>query len=219
MDYQKIVNTLIEKNQNNNEDEIVVLNNDKAILNKEDYNLVEGQALYFEPDNFGRSNGGIALISKNTFPLVINKKLTYPNPYGWTKKIEEQHIFERCHIIAYNLSAKLTDKRNIFIGTEHLNTSLMFSVENEVKNYIDDNNVRVIYKVTVKYKNNNQIPTGILIEAVSLDDEFSICRFCYNTEKNVIFEYTDGTIIKNTLPKKISQILKKDKNKTNNNNK
>lgn len=94
----------------------------------------------------------------------------------------------------------------------------MFSIENEVKDYIEDNNVRVIYKVTIKYKNTNQIPTGILIEAVSLDDELSMCRFCYNTEKNVIFEYTDGTIIKNTLPKKIGLIIKKEKNKSNKDN-
>lgn len=92
MNYQKTIDTLIGKN--NIEDEIVILNNDKPILNKEDYNLIEGQAIYFEPDNFGRSNGGIALISKNTFPILINKKLTYPNPYGWTKKLKN-NIFLR----------------------------------------------------------------------------------------------------------------------------
>jgi hypothetical protein len=85
----------------------------------------------------------------------------------------------------------------------------MKSIENRIKKYIEDNDVRILYKVTIKYKNRNQIPTGILVEAKSIDDEFSICEFCYNIQNSVIFKYTDGTITKNTLTNKIKQIVKK----------
>lgn len=74
-------------------------------------------------------------------------------------------MFERCHIIAYSLSAKLVDKKNIFIGTETLNKSIMAKIEKRIYNYIIENDVRVLYKVTIKYKGVDQIPTGLLIEA------------------------------------------------------
>lgn len=112
----------------------------------------------------------------------------------WTKNLEGKYLFERCHIIAYSLSAKLADKRNLFIETNDLNTSIMIKIENKIKKYITENNVRVLYRVTIKYKGKNQIPTGILVEAKSLEDEFSVCEFCCNVEKNVKFKYTDETI-------------------------
>ena len=55
----------------------------------------------------------------------------------------------------------------------------------------------VLYKVTMKYRGNDQIPIGILIEAQSIGGKFSICKFCYNIEKYIKFDYSDGTIIYN----------------------
>lgn len=210
MDYNIEIKKLVEKGTNNINNETVILNNGTPIFNKCDYEIVEGEPIYFELDEYGRSNGAMALISKNTIPLVVKKKLNYPDPYGWTKNLEGKYLFERCHIIAYSLSAKLADKRNLFIGTNDLNTSIMIKIENKIKKYITENNVRVLYRVTIKYKGKNQIPTGILVEAKSLEDEFSVCEFCYNVEKNVKFKYTDGTIIedKRILPK-IKQNLNK----------
>ena len=89
---------------------------------------------------------------------MVKKKLIYPNPHGWSKNFEGKYLFERCHIIAYSLSAKLAYKRNLFIGTRDLNKSIMIKIENRVKNYIMENNVSVLYRVTVKYKGKNQIP-------------------------------------------------------------
>lgn len=216
MDYNEIVNKLIQNGTKNITNETITLNNDNPILLKDNYKIKEGQPIYFELDEYGRSNGAIAILSKNTLPLVLKKHLNYPNPYGWTQNIENQHIFERCHIIAYNLSAKIADKRNIFIGTEHLNASTMMIIENKIRKYIENNDVKILYKVTIKYKEDNLIPIGLLIEAQSLNDEFSICKFCYNIQKGIMFQYTDGTIIKNTLSNKIKQIVTKKNNVKNN---
>lgn len=59
-----------------------------------------------------------------------------------------------------------------------------------------ENDVKVLYKVTIKYRGIDQIPTGVLIEAQSLNDNFSVCEFCYNIQRNVKFNYKDGTIFK-----------------------
>jgi len=193
--YVEMVEKLVNKKINNIKEAIVPLNNNKPIFDEEEYKTIEGEPKYFEPDEYERSTGAIALITKNTIPLVINKKLDYPNPYGWTKNLENKNLFQRCHIIAYSLSAKLADKKNIFIGTKDLNKSIMSKAEIRVKNYVQNNNARILYKVTIKYKGKNQIPTGILIEAESLDDEFSICEFYYNIQENVEFSYKNGDII------------------------
>lgn len=210
MNYNNIVNELVLKGTNNIKDRIVPLNNEKPVFNKEDYKIVEGEPIYFEPDIYKRSQGAIALITRNTMPLVIRKKLVYPNPYGWSKNLENKNLFERCHIIAYSLSARKADRKNIFIGTSDLNTKIMMIIENKVKNYLKNNDVKILYRVTIKYKENNQIPTGILIEAQSLDDDFSICEFCYNIQENVEFSYTDGTLISDNRPfKVVKQVIHK----------
>lgn len=117
---------------------VVLVNNGDPFFTKKDFNTtIEGEPQYFETDEYGRSNGGIALVSNNTKPLLIKKKLQYPVPYGWTKNLEGNGIFERCHLIAYNLSAKSNNRKNIFIGTNTLNTSIMKKIENKVAKYIE----------------------------------------------------------------------------------
>ena len=212
------IDDLVNKDIDNIENEVEIINNDKPIFKKSDYEIEEGKPVYFEPDEYERSNGAIAIIGKNTMPFIINKNLKYPNPYGWSKNLEKTGIFERCHIIAYSLSAKIADKRNIFIGTEHLNTSTMMKIENRVKQYINDNNVKILYKVTIKYKEKNQIPIGILIEAKSLEDNFSICRFCYNIQLNAVFDYFNGIILENNKIKEIKKYVTKTLKRENSNN-
>ena len=68
----------------------------------------------------------------------------------------------------------------------------MKKVENKVEKYIKDNSVRVLYRVTIKYQGEDKIPIGVLIEAQSIDDDFSICKFCYNVQNGRKFRYSDG---------------------------
>ena len=83
-----------------------------------------------------------------------------------------------------------------------------------VDGYIMKNDVKVLYKVTIKYKGIDKIPTGILIEAQSLDDDFSVCEFCYNVQKNAKFNYKDGSIIeyrKFTVIEKVKRVIENSK--------
>ncbi len=95
------------------------------------------------------------------------------------------------------MSAQSTDKENLFIGTNDLNTSIMKTIENKVNEHIKNYNCNILYKVTMKYRKEDQIPIGVLIEAKSLNDDFSICKFCYNVEKYIKFDYANGNIIYN----------------------
>ena len=113
----------------------------------------------------------------------------------------------------------------MFIGTSDLNKKIMNKIENDIENYIRKNEkdyIRILYRVTPQYKNENQIPTGVLIEAKSLDTKLSVCKFCYNVKENVTFNYTDGSIISGKIRKaiikfrnsfdKINQISSKNEN-------
>ena len=94
-DYSIDVEELINKRRNSIKEFTSVLNNDKPIFEKQDYEIIEGEPKYFEPDEQGRATGAIALVSKNTIPLVIKKKLKYPDPYGWNENLENKYDFFR----------------------------------------------------------------------------------------------------------------------------
>lgn len=215
MSYKKIVEELVKKGTNNIRKKTVILNDDKPIFEKEDFNIIEGNPKYFGIDKYGRVRGGIALISKNTIPLITDKELEYPRPYGWNKNMEKvKDLFESCHIIAYNLSAQNTVKENLFIGTKNLNRSLMKNVENDINDYVKNNNFNVLYKVTIKYNGTDQIPTGILTEAQAIGSDFSVCKFCYNVEKYIKFDYSNGVLIyDHRYLKKTKNAIKKLKDK------
>lgn len=198
MSYKKIVEKLVYNGTDNIKKKIIILNNNKPIFTKQDLDVVEGKPKYFGLDKYGRITGAIAVLSKNTLPIITEKELEYPRPYGWNENLEKaKGVFESCHIIAYNLSAQNTTKENLFIGTNDLNRSIMKQIENDANDYIKKNDFNVLYKVTIKYKETDQIPIGILIEAQSIGGDFCVCKFCYNMEKYIKFDYSDGSIIYN----------------------
>ncbi len=107
MNYKEIVEDLVNKGADNIKKKTVILNDNKPILGKEDFNVIEGNPKYWGTDKYGRITGAIALLSKNTIPIITEKELEYPRPYGWNENLEKvKGVFESCHIIAYNLSAQ-----------------------------------------------------------------------------------------------------------------
>lgn len=173
-----------------------------------DLETKEGLPIYYELDECNRTTGGIAIISSYTLSPLINKKLVYPNPSNWNNLIDTQ-IFNKCHAIAYSLSAKKNDKLNIFIGTHDLNTKIMRKIEQNINNRIKYNpKEKILYRVRLVYKNKEIIPRGILIETKSLISDFEEIFYCPNIEKNIKFDYNNGHIIsdkRNMLSKVISK--------------
>ena len=194
----RTIEQVINQDLNKIDELSIIINNNKPFFEEKDYDIREGVPKYFEPDEYGRSSGAIAIISNNTLSIRTEKYLTYPDPNGWTKIIEKSGIFQRCHCIAYRLSAKFTDKDNIFIGTVNLNKKVMGDIERDIEKYIRENEIKefkILYRVTPIYKAQNQIPTGVLLEAKGINCNLSKCIFCYNIEKDVEFDYIDGRII------------------------
>lgn len=77
MSYKKIVEKLVDNGTDNIKKKIIILNNNKPIFTKQDLDVVEGKPKYFGLDKYGRITGAIAVLSKNTLPIITEKELEY----------------------------------------------------------------------------------------------------------------------------------------------
>ncbi len=178
---------------------IIVINNNRPItFTKEDYEVIEGIPRYTDSKKEGRSGSATAIISPNTLAIYTSANIEYPEPINWSKTIQEMKIYNKCHIIAYSLSAKKANPVNLFIGTDYLNKKTMKKIEKEIYDYVKDYKRTFLYKVTLKYKyKEDVVPIGILIEAETIDssEKIYICRFCYNIQEGTKINYYDGSDI------------------------
>ena len=95
-------------------------------------------------------------------------------PTGWEQnKYDGEYLYNRCHLIGYQLSAENANELNLITGTRYFNVSGMLPFENKVAEYINENNqnVHVLYRVTPVFKENNLLASGVEIEAYSVEDK------------------------------------------------
>jgi len=106
------------------------------------------------------------------------------------------NLYNKCHLIAYSLSAENANDKNIITGTRYFNISGMTPFENRVRKYLNDNpNNHCLYRVTPIYEEENKVASGITIEAESVEDKgASICFYVYiyNVQPSVIIDYATG---------------------------
>ena len=120
---------------------------------------------------------------------------------GWKQKkydklIKDRYLYNRCHLIGWQLSAENDNKKNLITGTRYLNTEGMLNFENIVANYIKTNkNNHVLYRVTPIFEGNNKLASGVQMEACSVEDKGNGIRFnvyCYNVQPGIIIDYATG---------------------------
>ena len=215
---------------------ITLYDGECALLNKEKIRVKEGKPKYKRDERNNRSGSAVAKITPNTLAIYTSENIDYPEPRGWSKKIDEAKVydktegtmvkvFQKCHIIAYSLSARNTVKDNMFIGTKHLNKESMRKIEIEIYNDVKQNKRKYLYRVTPIYKSKEDVvPLGILIEAKTIDngERKQYCEFCYNIQKGAKINYYDGgfkPIEKVYETRKIEKDETKEENKENESNK
>lgn len=120
-------------------------------------------------------------------------------PSGWhTVKyngIDGNYLYNRCHLIGFQLTAENANERNLITGTRYMNVQGMLPFENMVADYIKETNNHVLYRVTPIFKGNNLLASGVLIEAKSVEDNGSgieFCVYCYNVQPGVTIDYKTG---------------------------
>ena len=119
-------------------------------------------------------------------------------PAGWhTIKypdvIKDRYLYNRCHLIAYELSGQNANEKNLTTGTRYLNISGMLPFENRTRKYIDDTGHHVLYRVTPIFLDNELVCRGVIMEAKSVEDnDLQFCVYCFNVQPGIVIDYKTG---------------------------
>ena len=110
--------------------------------------------------------------------------------------IKDKYLYNRCHLIGWQLSAENANEKNLITGTRYLNTEGMLPFENMVAEYIKSTrNKHVLYRVTPIFEESNRLASGVEMEALSVEDKGkSICFnvYCYNVQPGIVIDYATG---------------------------
>ena len=155
--------------------------------------------LYSELDSLGRCGAGYANICKEIMPTEKRGSIGMVKPTGWhTVKydcIADRYLYNRCHLIGYQLAGENANEKNLITGTRYLNVDGMLPFENEVADYVNDTDNHVLYRVTPVFSGNNLLASGVIIEAKSVEDNGAGVQFnvyCYNVQPGISIDYTTG---------------------------
>ena len=154
---------------------------------------------YSEFDSLGRCGVAFANIGKDLMPTKERESIGMVKPSGWRISkydfIDGKYLFNRCHLIGYQLTGENANEKNLITGTRYLNVDGMLPFENKVAEYIKSTNNHVLYRVTPHFEGNNPIASGVQIEAKSLEDQGKGIQFnvyCYNVQPHVMIDYATG---------------------------
>ena len=157
---------------------------------------------YSKLDEFKRAGMAFANICKYTMPPEGTKRgnISY-KPTGWEQYLygnnNSKHLYERCHLIAWQLGNENNNKQNLITGTSQMNTA-MIEYENEISKWIKYKNKQgkdyhVLYRVTPVYNGKNKLAMGVELEAKSVEEEgVSFNKFIYNVQDNFEIDYSTG---------------------------
>ncbi len=162
----------------------------------------KGYEKYSNLDSLGRTQTAIASVGKDTMPKADEERgaISSIYPTGWKQakydSISGKYLYNRCHLIGWQLSAENANKKNLITGTKYLNINGMLPFENMVADYIKETGNHVAYRITPIYKGNNLLASGIQMEAYSVEDDGKgICFnvYCYNVQPEITINYADGS--------------------------
>ena len=156
---------------------------------------------FSELDSLGRCGVAFACIGTDSLPTEERGAIGMIKPSGWhtvryDDLIEDKYLYNRCHLIAFELSGENANPKNLITGTRYMNVKGMLPFENRVRSYIENTNQHVMYRVTPIFESDNLVATGVLMEGYSVEDNGAgICFnvFCYNVQPQIKINYVDGT--------------------------
>ena len=176
----------------------VIVNDNNPYFKEEEY-TTDSFEKYSELDSLGRCGVAYANISKELMPTEKRGSIGSIKPSGWhTIKydhIDGKYLYNRCHLIGYQLTGENANEKNLITCTRSMNTKGMLQFENMVTKYIKDTGNHVLYRVTPVFEGNNLVATGVEMEAYSVEDngkgiKFNV--FVYNIEDGIIIDYKTG---------------------------
>ena len=155
---------------------------------------------YFPLDALGRCTEALACLGRELMPTEKRGDIHEVRPTGWQSVIYDfvdgGSLYNRCHLIGFQLSGENANVRNLITGTRYLNTQGMLPFENMVADYIKETDGLVMYRVIPYFAGNDLVCRGIFMEGYSVPDngdEINFFVFCYNVQPGVVIDYSDGS--------------------------
>ncbi len=150
-------------------------------------------------DDLGRCGVTYACVGVEIMPTEKRGDIGQVKPTGWvTSKydfVDGKYLYNRCHLIGYQLTGENANTSNLITGTRYMNTEGMLPFENMIADYVKETENHVLYRVTPIFEGDNLVASGVQMEAWSVEDNGDgICFnvYCYNVQPGVIIDYATG---------------------------
>lgn len=176
----------------------VALNGNKPSFKKSQL-TTKAFETYSELDDLGRCGVAFANICTDIMPTEERGAIGSVKPTGWhTIKydcVDGKYLYNRCHLIGYQLAGENANEKNLITGTRYLNIEGMLPFENMVADYVKETENHVLYRVTPVFEGEDLLASGVQIEAYSVEDKGKgICFnvYCYNVQPGVQIDYATG---------------------------
>lgn len=179
-------------------DPYVVVNNNQPEFAESEMTTSSFET-YSDLDALGRCGIAYANIGQDLMPTEERGNISDVNPSGWQSVeydgIDGGYLYNRCHLIGFQLTAENANEKNLITGTRYLNVEGMLPFENMVADYIQETGNHVLYRVTPLFEGDNLVASGVQMEAKSVEDNgagilFNV--FCYNVQPGVTIDYATG---------------------------
>ena len=184
----------------------VELNNNEPEFSEEEKSSRECYEYYAPLDSLGRCVVTHACIGEELMPTEDRESISEVEPSGWINKkydtdlVDGGWLYNRCHLIGFQLTGENANENNLITGTRYMNVDGMLPFENMVADYLkesiangEDNHV--MYRVTPMFAGRNLVASGVQMEAYSIEDHGeSICFnvFVYNVQPGIMINYLTG---------------------------
>lgn len=176
----------------------IIVNNNIPNFSEDDFTK-EPFEKYAELDDLGRCGVVYANICQEIMPSAKEERgnISRIKPTGWVQaSYDGEYLYNRCHLIGYQLSGENDNELNLITGTRYFNVEGMLPFENQVDDYIEENkNNHVLYRVTPYFEGENELAHGVQIEAYSIEDNGKgICFnvYIYNVQPGIELDYKTG---------------------------
>ena len=179
-------------------DPYVAVNNNVPTFT-EDELTTSSYEFYSELDELGRCGVTEACVGLDLMPTEKRESISSVKPTGWVQAqydcVDGKSLYNRCHLIGFQLSGENANKQNLITGTRYLNVDGMLPFENLVADYVKETENHVLYRVTPIYDGDNLVAGGVVMEGKSVEDDGEgVCFhvYVYNVQPGVEIDYATG---------------------------
>ena len=175
-----------------------IVNDNKPYFTDADLTAVSFET-YSDLDSLGRCGVAYASVGKDLMPTEERGSIGQVKPSAWHTikydNVDGKYLYNRCHLIGYQLTAENANEKNLITGTRYLNVQGMLPFENMAADYVKETGNHVLYRVTPVFEGSNLVASGVLMEAESVEDKgegILYCVYVYNVQPGININYATG---------------------------